>query len=99
MLTPNVWVTVEAAFQLASPAWAAVIEQVPTVSKVTDVPLTVHTEDELELKLTSRPEEAVAPMVTGDWASVLAASAPNVIDWSALAIVTVWLPVVEGVAV
>jgi hypothetical protein len=52
---------------------------VPTVSKVTVVPLTVHTEDVVVLKVTGRPDEALALTVTGDCAKVLLASAANVI--------------------
>ena len=42
-----------------------------------------------ELKLTARPEEAVAPMVTGESASVLSARPRKVIVWSPLLMVKV----------
>jgi hypothetical protein len=51
----------------------------------------VHTDGEFELKPIARLDEAVAPMVTGDWASVLSASAPNVIVWLPLAMANVRL--------
>ena len=53
-----------AAFQFALPAWLALIVQVPTVTKVTVVPETVQTPVVAEVKLTVRPEEAVALTVT-----------------------------------
>jgi hypothetical protein len=64
--TLKLLVTEGAAVQFASPGWSAAIEQVPTVTSVTEVPVTVQMAGVVELKLTVRPEVAVAPMVTGD---------------------------------
>jgi hypothetical protein len=50
---------------LASPAWLAVIEQVPAVSSVTVDPATVHTAGVVDAKVTARPEVAVAVTVNG----------------------------------
>ncbi len=58
---------------------------------MTLVPATVHTGSVVELKLTARPEEAVAPTVTGESARVLSARAPKVIVWSPLLMVKLWL--------
>ncbi len=70
-LTVKLWSTCGAAFQFALPAWSAAMVQVPVVRSVTLVPATVHTSSVVELKLTARPEEAVAPTVTGESARVL----------------------------
>ena len=43
-----------------SPAWLAVAEQVPALSSVSVLPLTVQTAGVMEAKLTARPEVAVA---------------------------------------
>ena len=56
--------TCVAAFQLVSPAWLALIVQVPTVTKVTVVPETVQTLVVAEVKATVSAEEAVALTVT-----------------------------------
>jgi hypothetical protein len=48
------------------------------------VPLEVHTEVVVAVKVTVKPEEAVALTVKGDCASVLFASAPKAIVWEAL---------------
>ena len=45
----------------------------------------MHTAVVVEVKLTARPEVAVAPMVTGESASVLLARAAKVMVWSPLA--------------
>ena len=54
-----------AAFQLALPAWLALIVQVPTATNVTVVPETVQMLVVAEVKATVRPEEAVALRVIG----------------------------------
>ena len=87
-VTLNVCVTVGlAAFQSALPAWLAVIEQVPTESRVTEEPATVQTAREFEAKVTVRPELAVAEMATGESTIVWLANAPKVIVWFPLAMV------------
>ena len=45
---------------MALPAWFAAMVQVPALTPVTVLPLTVQTPVVRELKLTARPEEAVA---------------------------------------
>jgi hypothetical protein len=72
--------TWDAAFQLALPAWSALMVQVPTVTKVTVVPETVQTLVVAEVKATVRLEEAVAPSVIGPSSKRLPASVPKVID-------------------
>ena len=47
------------------PAWLALIVQVPTVTNVTVVPETVQMPVVAEVKVTARPEVAVALRVTG----------------------------------
>ena len=53
--------------------------QVPVLTSLTVVPLTVHTEDVVVLKVTGNPDDEVALTVTGDWANLLLANAPKVI--------------------
>ena len=60
-----------AAFQLVSPAWLALMVQVPTATKVTVVPDTVQTPVVADVKVTVSPEEAVA--LDGDRALIEAA--------------------------
>ena len=50
---------------MALPPWLALIEQMPAETSVTELPLTVHTPVVVEVKLTARPEVAVAVSVTG----------------------------------
>jgi hypothetical protein len=51
--------------RVASPAWLAVIEQVPAPTSVAAVPLTVHTPSVVDANDTGRPDEAVAVSATG----------------------------------
>jgi hypothetical protein len=53
-------VTAGAAAVVALPAWLALMEQVPAVTKASVLPLTVHTLGVLDVKLTARPEVATA---------------------------------------
>ena len=78
----KLWVTGVAAFQLLSPSWLAVIVQVPTLTRVTAVPATVHTPMVEDAKLTARPEEALALRVTGAFEKVVSEGS-NVIVWLA----------------
>jgi hypothetical protein len=71
----------------SSPPWEAVIEQLPAPVMCTVTPETVQLP--LAANATSRPDDAVAATVKPRSPHVLAASAPNVIVWSALT--TVWL--------
>ena len=63
------------------PACVAWILQVPAATSVTVVPETVHTGAVCELKLTARPELAVAPTVNGGVPSARFESAPKVMIW------------------
>ena len=56
----NEFVTGVAAVKLALPAWLAVMLQVPAATSVTVLPLTVQTLAVFDVKLTARPELAVA---------------------------------------
>ena len=47
------------------------------------VPLEVHTEGVVVVKLTVSPDEVLAPTVTGDWARVLLGSSQKVTVWEA----------------
>ena len=58
--------TCGAAFQLVSPPWFALIVQRPTVAKVTEIPATVQTEVVADVKVTAKPDEAVALRASGD---------------------------------
>ncbi len=49
----KLWGTWGAGFQVALPAWLALMVQVPVVSSVTLVPETVHTAVVAEVKLTA----------------------------------------------
>jgi len=71
--------------------------QVPVASKVTVTPDTVHTPVVCELKLTARPEVAVAATVNcgvelSDWFD----SVPKVIVWATLT-AKLWLTAVAAV--
>ena len=68
--------------------------QVPVEIRVTVSAVTVQTAGVLDEKVTVRPEDAVAEMVTGDWARVRPGSAAKVIFW--LAWLTVKLRVTVG---
>lgn len=50
---------------MLSPAWEAVMVQLPADTSVSAVPLTVHTELVLEANCTLRPDEAVAESAAG----------------------------------
>jgi hypothetical protein len=63
--TVNACVTGAAAAYIEFPGWLAVIEQMPTATMVTMLPDTVHTEVVVEVKLTVRPELAVALIANG----------------------------------
>jgi hypothetical protein len=70
---------------LAFPAWFAAIVQVPCATRCTVVAVgIVQIEAVRELKVTARPEEAVAETVKSGSFTAFAASAPKVIVWLAL---------------
>jgi hypothetical protein len=62
--TLNVLVTLVAAAYVALPAWLAVMEHAPPVKRVAVLPETVQIEVEFEVKVTGRPELAVAESPT-----------------------------------
>ena len=84
-------VTLLGAADTMPPGWLAVTEHVPAPTSAIWVPSTVHTASAFEVRVTGRPELAVAEAVTGDWASVFAEIDVNVIDW------LTWLTVNERV--
>lgn len=61
----TVFATSAAGAKLALPACAALTVQVPAASKVSVLPVTVHTPDVLDEKVTGRPELAVAIKAAG----------------------------------
>lgn len=63
--TVSVRLTGTAAVKLESPAWLATTVHVPALSRLSALPLTVHTAGVLDAKLTARPELAVAARATG----------------------------------
>ncbi len=80
-----------AAFQLALPAWSASIVQVPAATMWTVVPDTVQTGAVAEVKVTARPEEAVALMPKSGSPRALSARVPKAIVWLPLATVKPWV--------
>src|SRR4051812_10285360 len=93
LVTVKLWETEEAGFQLALPAWSALIVQVPIATRVTLVPLVppvVHTAPVVEVKLTASPEVAVALTVTGPSSRRLVASAPKEMLWLPWVTVKLW---------
>ena len=80
--TAKLWVTGVAGLTVALPSCVAVIEQVPTAIRVTLLPLTVQTPGVLLVKLTGRPDEALALKAKGRSPSCLSAGLAKVIVWS-----------------
>ena len=64
-MTSKDWLTCGAGFQSASPAWSALMVQVPTDTRIAVVPLMVHTPVVAEVKVTGSELVAVAVRVTG----------------------------------
>ncbi len=83
--TVKLCVTVGAgAYVTPSPGWLAWIVQVPAEISVAVEPETVQTEGVVEVKLTGRPELAVAVNAIGtDVLIACAGTAPKVIVWAA----------------
>src|ERR1035441_6799663 len=94
MATVNVWTTGTAAVKLVLPACKAWTVQVPLINNVSIAPDTVHTGKVVDLKVTARPEDAVAfkgnRPVPSDWLEI----APKVMVWLAGVTVKCW--VTEG---
>ena len=84
-LIANERVTSAAVAQSPSPAWLAVIEQVPAVRIVAVVPDTVHTDAVVEVRVTDRPEVADAVSATEAVAVVVSEGWVNEIVWFAVA--------------
>ena len=86
--------TKAAAAKVPLPAWLAVTEQLPALTKVTVVPLTVQTLGVVEAKATARPEVDVADKAAGTWPQVALPGAVKVMVCAvkgAAATVKVWL--------
>ena len=81
----KVWSTGVAAFQLSSPAWEAVMVQLPAPVRVTSSARTVQAP--VAAKPTARGEVVVALTANGGSPTVLGSSGPKVMAWSALPIV------------
>src|SRR4051794_36250916 len=82
--TVKLWDTVGAGLNVRLPAWSARTVHRPAATSVIVAPLVppaVHTAGVDVLNETGSNDVAVADTVTGDCASVFAASAPNVIVW------------------
>ena len=62
---------------MALPGWVAVMEQVPEATRVTAIPETVQTDGVVEVKLTGRPEVAVALRLKGGVPSNILPMVPN----------------------
>jgi hypothetical protein len=77
--TLKLWSTGVAALNPVLPVWEASMVQVPAETSVTVAPETVHTGAVIDLKLTVRPDEAVALTVKGDAPNVWSGIVPNVI--------------------
>ena len=95
-LTAKDWPTDGAAAEFTFPACAAEMTQVPVLTNVTMFPATVHTPVVVEVKLTGRPELAVALIANGEVPSVAPLSTANAIVWEPR--MTVKLPVTAGAA-
>jgi hypothetical protein len=65
--------------------------QIPTATKVTVDPETVHTAVVWELKLTARPELAVAVTANGADPNATLDSVPKVIVWAPFVTLKLWL--------
>jgi len=87
VVTVKCWVTEGAAAKLVLPACEAWIEHVPGLTSVRVVPDTVQTDKVVDVKVTARPEDAVALSVKGAVPYAWLERAPNVM---------VWLPCVTG---
>ena len=86
-VTEKLWLTEGAAAYVVSPACDARIVQVPAETSVTVAPDTVQTDSVVEVKLTTRPEDAGALIVNGGLPWAWFARAPKAIVW--LACVTI----------
>ena len=83
--------TAGAASYVASPAWLAVMAQVPTAVMVTVAPERLHGPPLGTLKLTGRPELAVADTMKGASPRVRGPGCVKSIVWFGLTTVTVWV--------
>src|ERR1039457_1046801 len=90
------WFTGVAAAQLGLPACVAWIVQVPTETSVTVAPDTVQTDVVCELKLTGKPELALALTANGAVPKTWFERAPKVMVWLPPGVT--WKPWFTGVA-
>lgn len=90
-VTVKLWSTGVAAAKPVLPACEAWIVQVPAVNSFTVPAATVHTGNVVEVKVTARPEDAVALNAKGAVPMGWSASAPNVMVWAAPVTVNFWL--------
>src|SRR5438445_4147884 len=90
-VTWKLWLTCLYTTLFLSPACVARMVQVPTATSVTVEPDTVQTEVVCELKLTGKPELAVALTVNGALPNNRFASAPKVMVWLACVTWKLWL--------
>jgi hypothetical protein len=98
-VTLKLWLTAGAGAKVVLPPWLATTVHVPIVSKVMVDPLVppaVHTVGVVVVKVTARPEEAVALTVSGDWVVERLASVANVIVWALPLTATVWVTGAAG---
>lgn len=78
MVTAKVLLTAVAAKKLALPDWLALTVQLPTLTKVSVVPLTVQTAGVVDANVIARPELAVALKAAGVTPNTWAAGAAKV---------------------
>src|SRR5258706_443274 len=77
LFTVRVWVTFAAALKLLSPAWLAVITALPAPTRMTMLPEIVATPGSPLLKLTGKPDDAVALNVNAGSPNVFATKVPK----------------------
>ena len=81
------------------PAWLATTVHFPALSRVMVAPLAppaVHTAGVVVVKVTTKPDEALALTVNGDCAIFLFASSPKVMFCEAMVTVKLWLTAEAG---
>ena len=74
--------TLTAGAKVPLPAWLAVMAQFPAATTVTVVFATVQIAGVMEVKLTGKPELAVAPIVNGVAPKLTPVRAPKAIVWA-----------------
>ena len=97
--TANDWLTLAAAAYDVLPACEARTVQVPTPTRVTIAPATVHTDAVVVVNATARPEDALALTANGAVPYVLPPSAAKVMVWLASAAADAMGDIPTGVVV